>query len=81
MEESQAPTERQPLGILLLKKRKGKSLDLDAQKWIRAFFASNASVTIIVLVLIMLFLLREGADFLNTYKHELEIYRRAGLEF
>ena len=81
MEESQAPSERQPLGSLLLKKRKAKSLGLDSQKWIRAFFASNASVTIIVLVLIMLFLLREGADFLNTYKHELEIYRRAGLEF
>ncbi|MCA1964775.1 MAG: phosphate ABC transporter permease subunit PstC, partial [Prosthecobacter sp.] len=29
----------------------------------------------------MLFLLREGAGFLGTYKHELEIYRRAGLEF
>lgn len=81
MEESHATTERQPLGNLLLKQRKRKSLDLDGQKWIRAFFASNASVTIIVLVLIMLFLLREGADFLNTYKHELEIYRRAGLEF
>ncbi|MCX6856417.1 MAG: phosphate ABC transporter permease subunit PstC [Verrucomicrobia bacterium] len=81
MEESQAPSERQSLGSLLLKKRKGSTLGLDSQKWIRAFFASNASVTIIVLVLIMLFLLKEGADFLGTYKHELEIYRRAGLEF
>jgi phosphate transport system permease protein len=81
MEESQAPQERQSLGSLLLKNRKSKTLGLDGQKCIRAFFASNASVTIIVLVLIMLFLLREGADFLNTYKHELEIYRRSGLEF
>lgn len=81
MEESQAPSERQSLGSQLLKKKKPYSLGLDGQKIIRGFFASNASVTIIVLILIMLFLLREGADFLNTYKHELEIYRRAGLEF
>ncbi len=54
---------------------------MERQGLIRSFFASNASVTIVVLVLIMLFLLREGSDFLNTYKHELEIYRRAGLEF
>ena len=38
-------------------------------------------MTIIVLALIMIFLLKEGAGFLGTYKHELEIYRRAGLEF
>lgn len=53
----------------------------DLQKLIRSFFASNASVTIIVLLLIMVFLMREGAGFLGTYKHELEIYRKAGLEF
>ncbi|MFM2176791.1 MAG: phosphate transporter permease subunit PstC [Verrucomicrobiota bacterium] len=52
----------------------------DMQKLIRSFFASNASVTIIVLLLIMVFLMREGAGFLGTYKHELEIYRKAGLE-
>lgn len=79
--ESPAPTERPTLGSLLLRKRKDTTLGMDRQSVIRSFFASNASVTIIVLILIMLFLLREGADFLNTYKHELEIYRRAGLEF
>ena len=52
----------------------------DMQKLIRIFFASNASVTIIVLLMIMVFLMREGAGFLGTYKHELEIYRKAGLE-
>ncbi len=79
--ESPAPSERPSLGRLLLKKRKSTTLGIDQQGLIRSFFASNASVTIVVLVLIMLFLLREGSDFLNTYKHELEIYRRAGLEF
>jgi phosphate transport system permease protein len=56
-------------------------MGLDLQKLIRSFFASNASVTIIVLLLIMVFLMREGAGFLGTYQHELEIYRKAGLEF
>lgn len=56
-------------------------MGLDPQRGIRVFFATNASVTIIVLAMIMIFLLREGAGFLGTYKHELEIYRRAGLEF
>jgi phosphate transport system permease protein len=79
--ESSEPSARPSLGTLLLKKRKSTTLGIDSQGLIRSFFASNASVTIIVLILIMLFLLREGSDFLNTYKHELEIYRRAGLEF
>ncbi len=79
--ESSEPSARPSLGTLLLKKRKSTTLGIESQGLIRSFFASNASVTIIVLILIMLFLLREGSDFLNTYKHELEIYRRAGLEF
>lgn len=74
-------TERPPLHQLLVKKQKGTFLGLDLQRTIRFFFASNASITIIVLALIMLFLLREGAGFLSTYKHELEIYRRSGLEY
>lgn len=56
-------------------------MGVEKQKAIRFFFASNASVAVIVLVLIMLFLLREGVDFLPTYRHELENYRRAGLEY
>ena len=74
-------TERPPLHQLLLKKQKGHFLGLDLQRAIRFFFASNASITIVVLAMIMLFLLREGAGFLSTYKHELEIYRRSGLEY
>jgi hypothetical protein len=42
---------------------------------------ANASTAVIVLVLIMIFLLREGIDFLSTYRNELVTYRRAGLEF
>ena len=56
-------------------------LRLNVQQLIKWFFGTNAGITIIVLVLIMLSLLREGAGFLPTYSHELSVYRMAGLEF
>lgn len=40
-----------------------------------------ASIAILVLVLIMLFLLRDGAGFLSTYRDSLEHYRRSGMEW
>jgi len=76
-----AANSRPSLGSLLLKSQRRSFLGIEKQRAIRLFFASNSSVAIIVLVLIMLFLLREGMDFLPTYRHELETYRRAGLEF
>jgi phosphate transport system permease protein len=79
--DTSAPTERPPLRNLILRKGKRTIAGVDPQSLIRGFFAANSSVTIIVLALIMIFLLKEGAGFLGTYKHELEIYRRAGLEF
>ncbi len=72
---------RPTLGSLLLKSQRRTFLGVDKQKAIRFFFASNSSAAVIVLVLIMLFLLREGVDFLPTYRHELETYQHAGLEF
>lgn len=72
---------RPPLRSVLLRSRKHTILGFDPQKLIKYFFGSNASVAIIVLVLIMVFLLREGIDFLPTYQRELQTYRRAGLEF
>ncbi len=72
---------RPPLRSVLLRSRKHTILGVDPQKLIKYFFGSNASVAVIVLVLIMVFLLREGIDFLPTYQRELQTYRRAGLEF
>jgi phosphate transport system permease protein len=69
------------LRTLLVRNRKRTVLGMDPQKLIKNFFGSNASIAVIVLVLIMIFLLREGIDFLPTYRHELVTYRRAGLEF
>ncbi|MDP1590372.1 MAG: hypothetical protein Q8M07_21650, partial [Prosthecobacter sp.] len=66
---------------LLVRNRKRTILGMDPQQVIKYFFGLNASTAVIVLVLIMLFLLREGIDFLPTYRNELVTYRRAGLEF
>lgn len=57
--------------------RQGFSLE----RLIKWFFASNAGLTIVILVLIIVFLLKEGLGFFPGYRRELEIYRIAGLEF
>ncbi len=57
--------------------RKGFSYE----RLIKYFFASNAGLTIVILVLIMVFLLKEGLGFFPGYRRELETYRIAGLEF
>ena len=51
------------------------------EKAIRFFFASNAGLTIVILVLIIAFLLKEGLGFFPGYRRELQVYRIAGLEF
>ena len=48
---------------------------------IKAFFASNALVAIVVLALITIFLFREGAGFFEENLKNIRLYRRAGLEF
>ncbi|MFN0075438.1 MAG: phosphate ABC transporter permease subunit PstC [Prosthecobacter sp.] len=80
MDSSESPS-RPPLRTLLVRNRKRTVLGMDPQQVIKYFFGSNASVAVIVLVLIMIFLVREGIDFLPTYRDELVTYRRAGLEF
>lgn len=76
-----SPTTPGPFGSKLLRKGSRSMLGMDPQKIIKTFFGANSGITIVVLVLIMVFLLREGAGFLSTYHHELEVYRKAGLEF
>ena len=79
MDRPESPS-RPPLRSLIVRNRKRTVLGMDPQQVIKYFFGSNASTAVIVLVLIMVFLLREGIDFLPTYRHELETYRKAGLE-
>jgi phosphate transport system permease protein len=58
-------------------RRKGRS----NEGLIKTFFQSNAALTIVILVLIIVFLLREGIRFFPDYRRELAVYRQAGLEF
>jgi phosphate transport system permease protein len=69
----------------LLKALQGTSrvrvLGLTFDDIVRCFFAGNASVAIVVLVLIMVFLLKEGAGFFGQNRENISIYRKAGLEY
>lgn len=58
-------------------RRKGRS----TEGLIKAFFGGNAALTIVILILIIVFLLREGIGFFPEYRKELQIYRQSGLEF
>jgi phosphate transport system permease protein len=51
------------------------------ERLIRYFFASNAGLTILIFVLIIAFLMKEGLGFFPGYKRELEIYRITGMEY
>ncbi|MDO8541810.1 MAG: phosphate ABC transporter permease subunit PstC [Opitutaceae bacterium] len=62
-------------------KRRLRFLGLTRDDTIRAFFGGNALVAVIVLALITVFLAREGFGFFAQNRMNLEVYRRAGLEY
>lgn len=62
-------------------KRKVRLLGLTVDDTIKAFFGGNAIVAVIVLALITVFLVREGFGFFTQNRQNLEVYRRAGLEY
>lgn len=64
-----------------LSRRRLRFLGLTADDLIKYFFEGNAVVSVVVLGLITLFLFREGMDFFGQNRKNLEIYRRAGLEY
>jgi phosphate transport system permease protein len=49
--------------------------------WIKQFFEANATISIVVLLLIVFTLFREAAGFIPGNRRNLEVYRRAGLEY
>jgi phosphate transport system permease protein len=69
-----------PPGFVVTKRRV-RLLGLTVDDCIKAFFGGNAMVSIIVLALITYFLVREGAGFFGQNRQNLEVYRRAGLEY
>jgi len=74
MPDSPTPTQV-PLGHPFRRKSRG------TDGLIKAFFGANAGLTVVILVLIIVFLVREGAGFFPAYQKELQVYRSAGLEF
>jgi phosphate transport system permease protein len=62
-------------------KRRLRFLGLTVDDTIRAFFGGNALVAVVVLALITVFLAREGIGFFAQNRLNLEVYRRAGLEY
>lgn len=53
----------------------------DSDSIIGAFFGSHATVAIVILALITLFLLKEGAGFIGLYHKSIQEYRLSGLEY
>ena len=51
------------------------------ERAIRLFFGGNACIAVLVLAMIMVFLVREGAGFFRQNHANLQLYRSAGLEF
>lgn len=70
-----------PPGSFVITKRRIKVLGLTADDCVRGFFGGNAVLAIVVLGLITYFLVREGAGFIGQNRQNLEVYRRAGLEY
>ncbi len=75
------PPARRPIGDALLNRNRFRFLGLTPDDIIKYFFASNATVAVIVLALITIFLFREGAGFFGMNARNIRIYRLAGLEY
>ena len=75
------PLARRPVGEALLNRNRRRILGLTPDELIKFFFGGNATVAVIVLALIALFLFREGAGFFGMNTRNIRIYRLAGLEY
>lgn len=53
----------------------------DSDSIIKSFFGSSATVALVVLTLITIFLFKEGAGFIGLYHKSLQEYRLSGLEY
>jgi phosphate transport system permease protein len=51
------------------------------QSWVRYFLGGSASLSVIILVLITLFLFREAVGFFPQHVESLRLYRQSGMEF
>ncbi len=80
-QEPTADAPSSPTGGGIFQRRGISLFGLGLQDFIRYFFNGNASLAIIILVLICLFLAREAVLFFPDHHHELTVYRKAGQEY
>ncbi len=83
MANESLPAPSEPLSVRkqLLAPRKLRLFGCDRDGWIKLFFEGNAAISIVVLFLIVFTLFREAAGFMPGNRQNLEVYRRAGLEY
>ncbi|MBI2518470.1 MAG: phosphate ABC transporter permease subunit PstC [Opitutae bacterium] len=74
-------SERLPTRVALLRRRRGWFFGLSGDSFAKVVFQGNAAVSIVVLALITFTIFRDAVSFIPQNRHNLEIYRLAGLEF
>ena len=78
---AQAPSAAHSVRKQLLAPHKFRLFGRNRDWWIKLFFEGNAAISIVVLLLIVFTLFREAAGFIPGNRQNLEVYRRAGLEY
>jgi phosphate transport system permease protein len=73
--------ETKPKQMPTFNKKRAVLFGKDSDSIIKAFFGSTATVAIVVLALITIFLFKEGAGFMKLYHGSLQEYRLSGLEY
>lgn len=77
----QQTVENQALTAALRGKARVRILGLTFDDVMRYFFGGNATVALVVLTLILVFLTKEGAGFFGQNRNNISVYRSAGLEY
>ena len=77
----QTHQQNEALRSALIGTARRRFLGLTFDDAMRYFFGGNATVAIVVLVLILTFLAKEGLGFFNQNLTNLKVYRSAGLEY
>jgi len=75
------PDQEEPSSGPAFRKRRSILFGQDSDSIIKSFFGSSATVAIVVLALITIFLFKEGAGFIQLYHKSLQEYRLSGLEY
>lgn len=72
---------RLPTREALLRKRRGWFFGLSSDSVARTIFQGNAAISVIVLALITFTIFKDAVGFIPANRHNLEVYRAAGLEY